>query len=155
MALTGSIQPASNRAHASLGQASRLPGDPIAYGSARTAEGLIHGLSGRRVVFDWPAHALDRLLRSVAAPIVVARIDIPKCRLLAIPAPARPGCPAHRIPAGLVLPIIVSPAQGKTVLCPDDLRAHVEAGGLKGLLDLARMPARVPDECARARKQAP
>jgi hypothetical protein len=34
------------------------------YGSARTAEGLIHGLSGRRVVFDWPAHAANVVQKS-------------------------------------------------------------------------------------------
>ena len=37
-----------------------------------------------------------------------------------------------------MLPMIMAAAERKAVLGPDDLGAHVEAGGLKRLLDLAR-----------------
>src|SRR4030081_1800302 len=87
--------------------------------------------------------------------IVIARVNRPERRLLAVPAPIRPGCPAHRVPARLMLPMIMAAAEGKPVLGPDDLRAHLEAGGLKGLLDLARMPTRMPDICDRAGKKRP
>src|SRR3982074_3938877 len=87
--------------------------------------------------------------------IVIARVNRPECRLLAVPAPIRPGCPAHRVPAGLMLPMIMAAAEGKPVLGPDDLRAHLEAGGLKRLPDLARMPTSMPDIGDRARKQRP
>src|SRR5258708_32339266 len=91
----------------------------------------------------------------MAMPVVVARVDGPKCRLLPVPAPIRRGCPAHRVPARFVLPMIVAPAERKPILGPDDLGAHVEAGSLKGLLDLARVPARVPDIGNRSGEQGP
>src|SRR3981081_1916636 len=124
-------------------------------GGAGPAEWLIHGLPWRRVVLDRPAHALDRLLGAVAMTIVIARVNRPECRLLAVPAPIRAGRPPHRVPAGFVLPMIVASAERETVLGPNDLGAHLEAGGLKGLLDLARMPTSMPDICNRARKQRP
>src|SRR6476660_2928056 len=84
-------------------------------------------------------------------PVVVASVDGPKCRLLAIPAPIRRSCPAYRVPARFVLPMIVAPAERKPILGPDDLGAHIEAGSLQGLLDLACMPAGVPDIGDRAK----
>src|SRR4029079_16993026 len=114
-------------------------------GRAGSAERLVHGLSGRRVVFDRPPLAREGLLRSVAMPVVVTRFDIPKCRLLAVPTPVRPGCSPDRVPTGLVLPMIMAAGKGKPVLGPDNLGAHVEAGRFKRLLDLTRMPARMPD----------
>src|ERR1700716_1667701 len=87
--------------------------------------------------------------------IVIARVNRPECRLLAVPTPICPGCPAHGIPAGLMLPMIMAAAEGKPVLGPDDLRAHLEAGGLKGLLDLARMPTSMPDIGDRSWEECP
>src|SRR5258708_14742973 len=54
-----------------------------------------------------------------------------------------------------MLPMIMAAAEGKSVLGPNDLRAHLEAGGLKGLLDFTRVPTRMPDICDRAWKQHP
>src|SRR3982074_3382513 len=87
--------------------------------------------------------------------IVIARVNRPECRLLAVPAPIRPGCPAHRIPARLMLPMIMAAAEGKPVLGPDDLSAHLEAGGLNGLRDLGRVRTSMPDMGNRPRKQCP
>ena len=67
-------------------------------------------------------------------PVVLAGIDVPERRLLAVAGPVRAAVPAHRVPARLVLPVIVAAAERKAVLGPDDLRAHLEAGGLKRLL---------------------
>jgi hypothetical protein len=54
-----------------------------------------------------------------------------------------------------VLPVIVAPAERKAILCPYDLGAHLEPGGLERLLDLARVQACVPDVGNGARKQFP
>jgi hypothetical protein len=51
--------------------------------------------------------------------------------------------------------MIMAAAEGKSVLGPNDLRAHLEAGNLKGLLDFTRVPTRMPDICDRAWKQHP
>src|SRR3979490_1891103 len=87
--------------------------------------------------------------------IVIARVNRPEGRLLAVPAPICPGRPAHGVPAGLMLPMIMAAAEGKPVLGPDDLSAHREAGSLKRLLDLARVPTRMPDTGYRAGEQSP
>ena len=51
--------------------------------------------------------------------------------------------------------MIVPPAESKPVLGPDDLRAHVETRNLEGLLDLTRVPTRMPDIRDGAWKQHP
>ena len=58
--------------------------------------------------------------------ILVAVRDLPQRRLLAVAGPVTRGL-ADRIPAGLMLPVIIAPAQDQPVLGPDDLRADGKA----------------------------
>jgi hypothetical protein len=80
-------------------------------------------LAGLRIVFDRALHALDRLLRAVIALVILSagsaaarRIhsgDLPHRRLLAITGPKPRLAFAHRVPARLMLPMIVAPADGE------------------------------------------
>src|SRR3979411_3180005 len=87
--------------------------------------------------------------------IVIRCVNRAEARVLAVPAPICPGRPAHGVPAGLMLPMIMAAAEGKHVLGPDDLRAHLEAGSLKGLLEFTCVPTRMPDIRKRSREDGP
>src|SRR6266436_4604655 len=91
----------------------------------------------------------------MAMPLVLAGVDGPYGGLLAIPAPVSPRRSADRIPAGLVLPVVMAPAECEAVLRPNDLGAHAEARGFERLFDLTRMQTRMPDVCDRSRKKGP
>ena len=54
-----------------------------------------------------------------------------------------------------MLPVIVAAAERKPVLGPDDLGAYLEACRFQRLLDVAGIPAGMPDVGDRARKQRP
>ncbi len=118
-------------------------------------EGVVDGLPGRRVVGDRPPHALHRLLGAVPEAAVFARRDRPQRRLRAIARPATAGVAAHRIPAGLVLPMIIAAAEREAVLGPDDLRADLEVAALQAGLDGRRELAGVPDVGDVAGEQRP
>ena len=47
-------------------------------GGSAAAEWFINGIAWRGVVFDWSAHALDRLLRSVSVTTILARRNAPQ-----------------------------------------------------------------------------
>jgi hypothetical protein len=73
------------------------------------------------------------------------RRDSPDCRLLAVSSPVRTRRSADRIPARLVLPMVVAPAEGEAVFRPNDLGAHAEPGSLQRQLDFTGVQAGVPD----------
>ena len=52
------------------------------------------------------------------------------------------GTLAHRVPARLVLPVIITTREREPILGPDDLRAHLEAGRLERGLHRACVFAR-------------
>src|SRR6516225_1863450 len=100
---------------------------------ARTEKRVVDQLARPAVVDDRTAHALDRLLRSVSptllALLIAKRIvvgDLPHGGLLAAPLPAACLALAHRVPAGFMAPMVVSPAQGEMRLGPDDLGAQLK-----------------------------
>src|SRR5690242_17495508 len=131
--------------------AGHLGGDD---GGAGAREGLVDGLAGRGVVLDRALHALDRLLGAVAALGLAVR-DLPHRRLLAVARPVAPAALPHRIPAGLMLPVIVAAADDQAGLVPDDLRAHRKAGSFQALRHRCRMERPMPDVDDIARKQRP
>src|SRR6185295_12867964 len=100
---------------------------------ARAEERVVNRLAGPTVVFDRAAHALDRLLGAmpparlalpVAERVVVG--DLPDRGLPAIALPLAGLALAHRVPAGLVLPVIVASAEGEVLLGPDQLGAQLQ-----------------------------
>src|SRR5215469_15707942 len=103
---------------------------------ARTKKWVIDQLAGPAVVDDRSAHALDRLLRGVPparlALAIAERIvvgDLPHSGLLAVPLPVASLALAHRVPAGFMAPMVVTPAQGEMRLGPDDLSAQLKPAG--------------------------
>src|SRR5258707_13774374 len=60
---------------------------------------------------------------------------------------------AHGVPAGLVLPVVVTAAEHEPWLGPDDLGADVEVAAGKTGCDFARMQRTVPNVRHRARKE--
>ena len=118
----------------------RLGGDDR---GPRSGERLVDRLAGRAVVQHRPAHALDRLLRAVdRRGVLVAARDRPERGLLAVAVPVALALLAHRVPAGLVLPVVVAAAEHQPLLGPDDLRADGEAAGDEALGDGGRRAAR-------------
>ena len=84
------------------------------------------------VVEHRPAHALDRLLRAMNGfGVLAAARDRPERGLLAVAGPMAFG--AHRVPAGLMLPVIIAAADDQPLLGPDDLRADGEALALQAV----------------------
>src|SRR5262249_27267660 len=91
-----------------------LGGDQARAGAEKR---VIDHLAGPAVIGDRAAHALDRLLGavpptltlSVAKRVIVG--DFPDCRLRAVAAPVAGFALAHRIPAGLMLPVVIATAQ--------------------------------------------
>src|SRR5205823_5423618 len=111
--------------------AGHLGGD---HAGARAEKRVIDRLAGPAVVDDRAAHAFDRLLGAVpparlpqpAAERVVVG-DLPNRGLRAVALPMAGLALAHRVPAGLMLPMIIAAAQGEVLLGPDDLRPRLEA----------------------------
>ena len=100
----------------------------------RAEKRVIDQLAGPAVVDDRTAHALDRLLRAVAPALLALSIaerivicDLPNRGLRAVALPMAGLALAHRVPAGLMLPMIIAAAQGEVLLGPDDLRPRLEA----------------------------
>ena len=91
----------------------------------------------------------------MAVPVVLAGMDVPKRRLLAVAAPVRHRRSSHRVPAWFVLPVIVAAAKRKPVLGPDDLGANIEADRRQRILHHAGVTAGVPDVGDGPRKQRP
>src|ERR1035438_5301442 len=87
----------------------------------------------------------------MTVPIILAGIDMPQGALgsVAVPVSAIP----NRIPARFMLPVIIAAAQGKAILCPDDLIANFKTAGLDGLLDCRGMSAGMPHICQVALEQ--
>lgn len=91
----------------------------------------------------------------MAVAIVLTGVDGPYGRLLAVARPVRAGGSADRVPAWLMLPVIMAPAECEPILRPDDLGAHGKARGFDRLFDLAGVQAGVPDVGDRSRKERP
>src|SRR5689334_13502799 len=92
---------------------------------ARANERIIHSLSGTAVVQNGTTHAIDWLLGAVPR-VGFAVLDRPDCRLLAVTRPVA-GCAfADRIPAGLVLPVVMSAANDRALLVPDNLGTQLK-----------------------------
>src|SRR5438132_11383621 len=122
--------------------ASHLGGDQA---RARAEKRIIDRLAGPAVVGDRAAHAFDGLLGAMppallALPVVERVVvgDLPDRGLGAVALPMAGLARAHRVPAGLVLPVIVAAAQRKVLLGPDDLSAQLKAASSEtGARDLA------------------
>jgi hypothetical protein len=99
------------------------------YRCSTTTERLIDRLPRRGIVFDRPAHALDRLLRRVAGFRLLLLIDLPYRGLRPIAGPVRRLAFAHRIPTRLVLVVIVAAPDHHLGLRPDQVAADHESGG--------------------------
>ena len=113
-------------------------------GSPTAEKRVVDHLARTAVVEQRPAHALDRLLGAVDGfGVLPAARDGPERRLLAVARPVALG--PHGVPARLVLPMVMTAAQRKAVLCPDDLRAHVEADRGQRVLHRAGVAAGMPD----------
>src|SRR5262249_17261846 len=87
-------------------------------GRARAEGRGVSPLPRPAVVEDRPAHALDRLLRAVTPGLLALAVaervvvcDGPDRALLAVAGPMPRCSPAYRVPAELVLPVIVAAAQ--------------------------------------------
>src|SRR5690606_16970145 len=94
-------------------------------GRARAEERVIHNVVRSAVVADRAGHGLDRLLRAMGRRVLVAPavVEVPDGRLRAVADPPARAALADRVPAGLVLPVVVPPADREPRLAPDDLRA--------------------------------
>src|SRR5204863_32630 len=114
-------------------------------GRARSAERLIDRLAGRGVVLDWALHALDGFLRAVPGLRRLRLRDIPNGRLRSAPVPVAILSFSHRVPARLVLPVVIAPADNQAPLIPDDLASDRETGAFQAgrLLDATKPP--MPD----------
>jgi hypothetical protein len=134
-----------------------LGGDQVRAGAEKR---VIDYLAGPAVVGDRAAHALDRLLGpvpptlftlSVAKRVIVG--DLPDRRLRAVAAPVAGFALAHRVPAGLMLPVVIATAQRKVLFDPDDLSAKLQpAGGQVGGDNIA-VQRPVPDISDISREQ--
>jgi len=97
---------------------------------ARAEKRVVDHLAGPAVVDDRAPHAFDRLLRAVAPGVLVLRVtkrvvtgNLPDRRLPAVARPVAAFASAHRVPAGLVLPVVIAAAQYEMLFKPTDLRA--------------------------------
>src|SRR4051812_40708286 len=76
------------------------------YCCPRATKRIIDGLPARGIIDDGTTHALHWFLCGMnGLGILVAAFNLPQCTLLSIPVPM-PGI-AHRVPAGLMLPMVV------------------------------------------------
>src|ERR1700716_15412 len=89
-------------------------------------------------------HAFDGLLGAVDCFDVLASArDVPKRGLLPVSGPI--ALLAHRIPAGFMLPVIITAADHQSLLDPDDLRADGEAKTDEAFGDSRGMERSVPN----------
>ena len=122
----------------------------------RSGERLVDRLARGAVVQHRPAHRLDRLLGAVhRRRVLVAARDRPERRLLAVAVPVRLALVADRVPARLVLPVVVAAAEHQPLLGPDDLAADREAAGVEAVGDGGGVQRPVPDVGDLAGKQRP
>src|SRR5215469_8313303 len=119
---------------------------------ARAKKRVIDRLTGLSVVGDWAAHAFDRFLGAVPPTLLALSVaewvvvrDLPDRRLRAVTIPLAGLALAHRVPAGLVLPVIIPTAQGEVLLDPDDLRAQLQRAGRQTGGDDIAVQCSVPD----------
>ena len=92
---------------------------------AGTRERLVHRLARSAGVLHRPPHAPHRLLRAVHRLRVLRPAgDLPQRRLLAVTRPVAGA--TDGIPAGLVLPMVMTMAEHQPVLGPDHLRPDAE-----------------------------
>src|SRR5438105_3132870 len=115
--------------------AGHLGGD---HARARAEKRVIDHLARPAIVGDRAAHAFDRLLGAVPPAVLALPVaervvvgDLPDRRLRAVALPVAGLARAHRIPAGLVLPMVIAAAQGEVMLRPDDLSAQLQPAGGK------------------------
>src|SRR5207253_5882488 len=89
---------------------------------------------------DWASHALDRLLSAMsgegvlgvtAAALRQAVADHPQRRLAPVAFPAGGVRLPHRIPARLMLHMVVTPADNEMRLGPNDLTANLKSTGFE------------------------
>src|ERR1039458_4036457 len=133
-------------------------------GAAASQERVVASLPRTRVVKNRPTHDLDGLLRAVAGSFVfrgalpAKRIQVrhlPDGRRRAIAAPVCCLTFPHRIPAGLMPPVIRAARDGEVLLHPDDLRPDLETAGLQAPRYLGGVNARMPNVDDGAGKQRP
>src|SRR4029077_4537481 len=87
--------------------------------------------------------ALDRLLRAVNGfGVLTATRNGPQRRLLAIAGPV--ALASHRVPARLMLPMVIAAADHQPLLGPDDLRPDGEALAGKALCHRGGVQGTVP-----------
>ena len=119
---------------------------------ARAEKWVVDRLAGPAVIVDWAAHALDRLLRAVPPGLLVLLVakgvvvgKFPDRRLLAVAAPMAGFALPHRVPTGLMLPVVIAAAQREMLFGPDDLSAKLQpASGKIGGDDIA-VQSSMPD----------
>ena len=119
---------------------------------ARAEKRVIDRLTGPSVVGDRAAHAFNRFLRPVPPTLlafpVTKRVvigDRPDRRLRAVTIPLAALALPHRVPAGLMLPVIIPTAQGEVLLDPDDLRAQLQPASRQAGGDDIAVQCSVPD----------
>src|ERR1700730_8774464 len=106
---------------------------------------VIDCLAGAAVVGDRAAHAFDRLLGAVPPALLALPVaervvvwEFPGRRLGAVALPMAGLALAHGVPTGLVLPVVITAAQGEVLLDLDDLSAQLQpAGSEAGSNDVA------------------
>ena len=111
--------------------AGHLRGDQT---TTRAEKRVIKRFAGAAVVDDRPTHAFDRLLGGMLPALFPPRVaervvvgDFPDCCLGMVALPMAGLALAHRVPADLLLPVVITAAQGEMLLDPNDLRAQLEA----------------------------
>ena len=101
-------------------------------------------------------HSTGFCVPCTVAGVLVAAGDLPERRSACGRRSSGPLPPvAHRVPAGLVLPVVVAAAEHQPLLGPDDLAADREAAGLQALGDGRRRAARRARRRRRRRGTAP
>src|ERR1019366_734109 len=70
--------------------------------------------------------------------------NLPKRRLRSVPAPVRCSPRSDGIPAGLVLPVVITPAQREVLFGPDNLRTNLEARRFESTGNLRSVGPGVP-----------
>ena len=112
-------------------------------GGAASEERFVDCLAGARIVQHRSAHAFHGLLGCMPGVSVLATTwNGPEGGLLAV-ARLIPLL-SNRIPARLVLPVVIPLAHDQPFLCPDDLRSDRKAGFEKALGDDGRAQRAVP-----------
>src|ERR1700759_4969080 len=91
----------------------------------RTHEWIIQNLPSITVVQDGTPHAIHGLLGAVSG-VGFEVLDRPDRRLLAVARPVTSRAFADSIPAGLMLPVVMSTANNRALLVPNNLSAQLE-----------------------------